>query len=367
MTLPEPLSLEIEEELGFPVWPNVWRYLEHTGAIWRFITGDFPMQDLLNEIRHMQQGARPPIPVRDAGPQMLTGDWTGAQDYTPRDEAVSRLVAEEAASDPEVRAFRRDPAHALPEQLLAWDELQAWLEEARSRDGHAGVPLPHSGALRTWWLPEVPVPDVYDKDVDRALRDPHAPDLPTIAVQVAPDQWRAQVSWRRLWYGTPGNAGREALQTYVGGQLDRLRQLSERLARQYGWTEAQAAVWVLTGIPPLIAGASAEAKERPTIPALSRITLHLDPTLSPREVAERYRQIRQYFMGKRYRPLSGKHLQLALFAAQQPTGTWAERMAQWNQEHREWTYSDASNFGRDCRQAQRRLLGTRERKGGDDA
>jgi hypothetical protein len=64
------------------------------------------------------------------------------------------------------------------------------------------------------------------------------------------------------------------------------------------------------------------ASQSRQLPALSRIALTIDPALSPQEVAEHYRQIRQEIMPARHRDLSEKHLQLALFSgtAATPTG-----------------------------------------------
>jgi hypothetical protein len=141
--------------------------------------------------------------------------------------------------------------------------------------------------------------------------------------------------------------------------LERLRQLCERLAKQYGWAEAQATTFVLTGEAPLISTITHNLKER-ELPSLTRIVLEIDPTLAPKEVGEYYRRIRQEVVGARHREMTDKHLQLALFAAMRPDGeTWAKRMAEWNETYpAEWEYEDSAQFAHDCIQARKRLLMT---------
>ena len=146
--------------------------------------------------------------------------------------------------------------------------------------------------------------------------------------------------------------------------LDRLREISERLANFYGWDEAQATVFVLTGITPLHRAMRAEARFSDPLPARSRITLTIDPKVTPREIADYYRAIRRdLFGGRRLRRLSAKHARLAVFAAQQPDdSTPAAQRARWNQECRawkrpKWRYQETTRFKRDCQQALDRLEG----------
>ena len=83
----------------------------------------------------------------------------------------------------------------------------------------------------------------------------------------------------------------------------------------------------------------------------------VDPALSPREVADYYRERREEIVGKRHRDLSEKHMQLALSAATRPEGqTLGQSMEIWNQEHPDWSYKAVTNFGKDCKNALRRLL-----------
>jgi hypothetical protein len=93
--------------------------------------------------------------------------------------------------------------------------------------------------------------------------------------------------------------------------------------------------------------------------------LRIDPTLSRAEVGIEYQRIRQQVLGRRYRPLSNKHLELARFAASQPQVRGAARREAWNAychaEHpkeTQWLYGldKANNFSRDIALARKRLL-----------
>jgi hypothetical protein len=146
----------------------------------------------------------------------------------------------------------------------------------------------------------------------------------------------------------------------MGGVLDRLRQISEYLATFYGWKPSLATAFVLTGLVPLVAPITTEVRtggtERTT--ARARITLTVDPTATPKEVADAYRSFRWNVLGRRrYSPQNRKHLSLAVFTCTQPAEEpWAVRLRAWNARYPQWCYGNKANFWRDCRRAEDRLL-----------
>lgn len=126
------------------------------------------------------------------------------------------------------------------------------------------------------------------------------------------------VSIETLDYGVAGNEWVHRVPVALGGVLDRLRQLSERLARQYGWTAAQAAVFVLTDQPPLV----------PPIRAVicsdsgGRARLDVDLAVTPAALAAAYRRLRRSILGpRRVKTLSEKHLCLASATAARESAT----------------------------------------------
>ena len=140
------------------------------------------------------------------------------------------------------------------------------------------------------------------------------------------------LTFRFLFYREPGSDEIREIPTAINGTLEDLRQLSERLAKEYAWTAADATLFVLTNTAPEIRPLTSTSQSR-QLPALSRIVLTIDPALSPQEVAEHYRQIRQEIMPARHRDLSEKHLQLAAFSGTHPRlGTWQQKMVKWNSE-----------------------------------
>src|SRR5262245_49654911 len=217
-----------------------------------------------------------------------------------RHQALAVLWAKEAGAQADVVAFRRE---VLRGRLLKWEDLEAWLDKQAKADG------------------------------------PGKPEPPGSQTQVLP-------------YSLPSEAWERCLPTTAGGVLDRLRQISEWLSRRYRWQEAQATIFVLTGRVPLVPPAEAKIDRE-------AIVLTVDPSLTPRQVADFYRWFKKGILGRsRIKALSLKHLQLAAFAADRPEEeTWPEKMEAWNRSVRkEWRYKIVSYFRRDALQAQSRLM-----------
>jgi hypothetical protein len=152
-----------------------------------------------------------------------------------------------------------------------------------------------------------------------------------------------------------------AVPTCSDGVLERLRKLSERLSGEYGWQEAQATLFVLTGKVPFVDPIHVRLDMKSgSLYLRQRIVLDVDPTVSPLEVTKHYRLIRGRVVDRRSGKLSEKHLRLATFDAERPKGeSWAKKLVEWNRTERpEWGYStDRRRFARECLQARRRILG----------
>ena len=93
-----------------------------------------------------------------------------------------------------------------------------------------------------------------------------------------------------------------------------------------------------------------------TIPCLSRITLTIDPALSPRQVESLYRRVRGQVLDGRYRNLTRKHALLAAFTTTLSGLKLSDQMSKWNARYRQWKYKAVTNFGRDAKTARDRLL-----------
>jgi len=136
--------------------------------------------------------------------------------------------------------------------------------------------------------------------------------------------------------------------------LWRLHLLRFHLARRYYWTEKATAWFILTGDPPAICSYESQTSKHPELRVLDRLTIKVDPTLTPDEVRALYRK--QSSRG-RYRGLTSKHLALAEFWESQPDGTSArERMVHWNSQHGDWSYDHEKRFTQAAQEAHRRVL-----------
>lgn len=185
-----------------------------------------------------------------------------------------------------------------------------------------------------------------------------------------------------------------------GSELWELQDLGRRLAVSYGWSQAEATGFVLTGRAPVPPRASGRIRWRSPYGALSRIELELDPRLSWAEVRELHAKLRRQLRKGGDHEMSERHCELVRFIARdggrRPYGlrieyaisdgtgdaasppariikwdvashvgepTWPELQEQWNAEWTEkkpeWCYDDAQarQFSRDVRQAWERLTG----------
>jgi hypothetical protein len=163
--------------------------------------------------------------------------------------------------------------------------------------------------------------------------------------------------------------------------LRELHRVTERLAQDYDWSKPDATRFVLTGRTPAVYPIRGAVRLPRLAPSTSRVTLVIDPAITPAEVAEFYQRTRKRFVygPHQFRPLQEKALHLARFwlsATRLQTGgsvldrTWdgdgADLVRRWNaqypdQDGHQWEY-DASNadhvrnFRRDIRQAVAKLL-----------
>jgi len=327
---------DLERTLGAPLQEENWQYLQNHFYIEQYLQGEKNFRQLVNDVRELQRSWGHKTSRGNHPPRMLSAQNTKSP--KGRSNVVSFLAAKEAAKDAEVQAFR---TVILDGKLISMEEVKEWIQLQASKDG-----------LHTWWLTNIPVSREYMvKEIMQGTTSPPPP----FQLKIPSKQVIEDCEIRFLRYGEP--SGEEwRVPTYYQGILERLRQLSEHLAQEYGWTEAEATLFVLTGAIPEISSIRDYAHYR-RLPILSRLVLVVDPTMSPREVADYYRQIRQRAVGARYRNLGEKHMELALFTiSHQEEETWLDKMAEWNRTHpAKWKYEQVAYFRRDCLQAQKRL------------
>jgi hypothetical protein len=145
--------------------------------------------------------------------------------------ALSQLVATHAHHDPDVMAFRHK---YLEGALVDWANLDTWIAARAKLDGEPTTDVTIA----------VPASAISDADADADELD-----FSTFLERVRP----ARVATRRLDYALPGDDWIRRVTVTADGVLDRLRVLDEALAKAYGWTPAQASIFVLCGVTPFIA------------------------------------------------------------------------------------------------------------------
>ena len=275
-------------------------------------------------------------------PDILLQPPRGATDSGPRQirlKILSKVIARHAATVESVTSFRQQH---LTEGLLEREEVVEWISRHADKEGRA------SRYLR------VPIPDGYEL----ISRNKCIVTEPLLSISDTSPATRVEVEV--LSYASPDDEWVRRIPVKHGGTLDRLRAVSESLARRFEWEEAQATMFVLTGLSPPLSSLRGGFRMALSQPISSRITMEIDPTLTPREVAEEYKKLRARLVGARYRLMSEKHLRLAEFyGGHKPEGTtWAALMKRWNHsQDRGWEYDRFEAFARDCKQAWRRLMG----------
>ncbi|HEY7092368.1 MAG TPA: hypothetical protein VH393_04275 [Ktedonobacterales bacterium] len=263
------------------------------------------------------------------------------------DFALSRVLATLLTeTDWRIQRFR---AIHLNGELLEWVAVEDWMR-ARAEDSSATVDETTRyvnvavSAAALWQAQErvaAGMPGTVTFEIpDKVLLggDPR----PLSISYVVPNE--AIPHWKYLKKGTA---------------LEQLRAVVTHLVAAAPWSEAQASVFVLTGLTPLILQLRGTSKMYTRMATLPRITLEVDPRITQRELATAYQDVRaQLATDVRHRDLSEKHLALAVFGTT-PEGTEgspAQRMSRWNAAHPDWTYRRTDHFTRDVLHARRRLL-----------
>jgi len=264
----------------------------------------------------------------------------------PPDERLmysSKVLAWDASQEQPIIDFRQE---VLGGKLLSPGQIGAWVEDLASREkadsiSYITVRLPKGIEVKqmpTEWLVEPPL--VIERQKWLGLKK------------------------EVLSYGVYSMTDKKWVPSSIpvpeGGTLERLFNLSKYLGSRYSWGEAEATMFIVTGLTPLLPLAQSTPRWRRYAPIT--VTMELSLHLSPKKVAAIYGKVKKkvlsfYYPGhKRDRPMSKKHLELAIFYHQHPGKKGAEMMPLWNKEHEEHKYDILTNFLRDARHAHDRLI-----------
>ncbi len=298
---------EIERAFGGKLKDRVWEELVHDGHVTELEDGTATADQVANWVRRQSEIYGNGQVRRRSEPPETLPENAPAAGLGARAIAVSKLLALIVGNDPTVVTFRNDVLGGRP---IAPSAVDQW-------------------------------------EID-ALRAEKANPQPTEELA------------RRLWMGQ------------LAGRRQRLRELGDQLERKFGWSVQAACRFVLCGSAPFMAPIRVkELSERDPWVA-SRVVISIDPTVSPVELAEAWREIRGKVRAPK--PITEKHLDLAVWAAEQgkstweaesddPGPSWTTLMSRWNRAKPNMTYSVVTNFSRDVRAAQDRLLNPGKRGG----
>jgi hypothetical protein len=326
---------DVEALLGYVLHDRTWQQLEELGFADELAAGRTTPRAVADRVRAFGATyARHRLPPVDLGPGLVRG----AEQLHARSLAISAWLARAAGEDPRIKAFRR---RHLREQLLSEDAMAAWVAEQDRRARPADWPV--SLAL---------APD--DDASYRAAADVQLARVPYV-----------QFTWMEPtatgWVG-----GRWPVP--VGSVLASLAELAGDLHRKWRWREHEAVAWVLSGIEPYVIAIEGQNAKRSSFnrvlgsyDVLSRITIDVDPVVTPEQLAGWWRGVRHQVLTGRYRPMSDRHLALARFGAGRPESTtWEQDRVAWNREvgaeHPDWRYDDRRNYHRDATTGVRRML-----------
>lgn len=335
------LRKQVEGILKTPIADAVWRYAVNDRMVSEVMGGDNNPQWLATKVQELME-----IAGNQAGvvPEFMPSERRQRRGETTqgRQEAISSALAEIARQSEDVLRFRRS---VLNGQLLRFEDVENWIHEQRSKEKYRNAVIVRLERDRRFqrqngWQVEPALSSIGPEQIEG----------------LAPVDDLAYASKDRKWACVP--IGRD-------GALRVTWQLSRSLAKTFRWQEAQATMFLLTGITPLVATEDVQV-DRPfwvtppyggimPLSCLTRVILTIDPMMTPRELSQEYGRIRAQLLGRKPRAQSEKHLQLAVFAVKHHILD-KDAMAQWSARFPEWKYTRFSLFSRDAQIARERLL-----------
>ena len=331
--LESDLRTRLQRRLGTRLTTALWTYLLERRFVEDVLVGASDLDQLVDEALSILAAGAPSAEHRMPAPAPREPKLGQERAW-----ALSQLVAAHAHYDPDVITFRHK---YLGDGLVDWADLNTWITARVELDGERTTDI-------TIVLPA------------RAISDPDADQL-----HISPPLERvrqSRIATRLLDYALPGDEWVRRVAVTADGALDRLRVLAEALAKAYGWTPAQASIFVLCGVTPFIATvrttrSAAKVRHQADLVWARRITLDIDPAATPQEVLDAFQHVRRQQGVAHLRPLTLKHIRLAAFAgAEHADKPWAERQRLWNRSFPEWHYPEQSNFRRDAIRAEARIL-----------
>lgn len=310
----------LKEILGRVPREDVVDYLQKQGKAELIKRGEKGEEKLLEEYIALESQ----FPGSEAAPAVL--DIPGDD----RCEALSRILAVEAARRPDVAGFRS--AH-LNWKLLKPGSVSAWVK------AHGQPVLGGKAPM--------------NKPRGKKTGPPAAPGSPYQA--------------HRLYYYDPSGDTVHSAGLRPGSLLAELKAIATSLCAVHNiWDEPHVTTFILTGSPPPVPLARIELQKNLLWPSESRAIIVIDPILVPQlpfKVLACAKDVLLPDGEKRTKAISKKHLELAVWGEMkrgEPDKSWAVLLDEFNKEFPNWAYKDRTaevHFARDVRSAWTRVTG----------
>lgn len=304
----EDWKAAVEKRIRKPVNDYIWKELVESGFVDGVIEGDTGVKDLVSEYRKLERIYQKGLEIGAetyGARRLFLVRKEGKSSTSKTDIILSKLIAAEIGRLPIVKKFRRE---ALKGRLVQPDKIEDWIQTV--------------------------------KEVEEQVYESRY-------------VWSDFISF-------PARTGR-IKQTLIPleGTLGRLKDLANEIITRYcpGWQEAEAVGFILVGQAPLIPKVRYKSM-RGVINGPCWITLKFDARMTPQDLAKEYAEIRCQLLGRHHvKPLTRKHQELAMFAAEYKDGlTWKKLMHKWNEKFPEWAYENYRLFHRDAIAAKDRVL-----------
>lgn len=262
-------------------------------------------------------------------------------------EVLNRILAEEASGMPLVVQYRRSRLSQWPGGVVPLDKVSEWIVERAEEAGapyqmrpmresvppDGGVGFTGRGGGVAWRYP----PRVSTERRRKPRGSPLL--LDTLLWDDSDESYRITI--------------------VADGVLYSLKEVARDLVEVFGCAESGATTFVLTGIfPGVLLGSYDIVAVYSPVYSRARISVAVDPSASPEEVASLYRQARQRLGVQRNRPFGDRILTMLEFAHEKRAKgwSWEDVRRAWNREHPAWRYDDADLLSRDYHRAKRKLF-----------
>lgn len=279
--------------------------------------------------------------------------WSYGIEGDPSWDALCEIRAWQASCREDVRDFRH---RHLGGVLIALDEVSDWIASrarAEEEDLLFSVALPLSSYRETLNSP------------DESLGDMIGGMLRKGAAQIVPNSREAILLMvpsgsRDAYFISDSRINAGVVHAKCTGITGEIKTLCGVLNDVYGWHEALAVAFLLTGITPRPWPFAAHWTRRDS--DARRIVLEMSSTMRLKEVGAAVARIRRKAAGtSRARPLTLAKAKILEFAVRlmrsSPDHDWSYCVERWNEENPEVLFESAEAFSRAVRDGYRKLAG----------